>query len=320
MASAAVARELIVELRHKIARIEGRLAERFDDEALAAHDPVPTRAGGLLRTGAESFDTALGGGLPATGLVEIHGEASRDAGVAAGFTLGLCRLLGTPRVEAPLLWIATSDAFREAGRPYAPGLVSRFGFSASSLLLAEAERLADVLWIAEEAARLDAFQAVLLEIRGAPKQLDLTATQRLHRRALAAGRPFFLIRAPGEPEPTAAPVRLVVAPAPAAPRVTLTGPLAGSIGPPAFQVTISKSRTPNLAAFTLEWNHDTFQDRRKRTAENPVAVVPLSAGRQAAQAAPRQVVAFPEAGGGSASGVQPPRKQHPARRRARRAG
>ena len=82
------------------------------------------------------------------------------------------------------------------------------------------------LWIAEEAARLSALGGGLLEVDGNPDRLDLTATRRLHRRAQAAGRPVLLLRQSALAEPTAAPVRLLVAPAPAAPRHTLAGPLA----------------------------------------------------------------------------------------------
>jgi protein ImuA len=219
-----------------------------------------------------------------------------------------------------LLWIGTSEIFREAGQPYAPGLAARFGVPAESLLIAEAEKLADALWIGEEAARLDSFKAILLEIRGSPHRLDLTATRRLHRRALISGLPFFLIRAAGEPEPTAAPVRLIVAAAPAAPRVTLAGPLAGSIGPPAFHVTISKSRTSIPATFTLEWNDDAFCERRQRSAKDFVAVVPVPSRGPAVQAALREGLALPRHRVGPAADLQPTGEQHKAHRRARRAG
>ncbi len=323
MASTAVARDVVCTLRQKIAKIEGRLAERFDapdEPAARGLAPVPAGSAFLLRSGVERFDGALGGGVPAAGLTEIHGIATRDAGAAAGFALALLRVLPTAKAIGPLLWIGTSEIFREAGRPYAPGLAERFGFPAENLLIAEATKLADALWIAEEAARLDTLRAVLLEVRGSPQKLDLTATRRLHRRALIAGHPLFLIREAGEAEPTAAPVRLVVAPAKAAPRVTLAGPLAGSIGPPAFEVTIGKSRTAIPAAFTLEWINDAFHERRKRSAKDNLAVVSIPSGGQDTAAASREIVAFPQPQGGVAAGLQPARQQHPAHRLPRRVG
>ena len=110
--------------------------------------------------------------------------------------------------------------------------------------------------MAEEAAGNKALSAVVLELRGNPARLDLTATRRLHRRAEQAGRPVFLLRQAAFAEPTAAPVRLLVEPAPAGLRRTLAGPLPRSIGPPAFIVTIGKSRTALPGQFIVEWNAD----------------------------------------------------------------
>jgi len=324
MASGAVAQGTLFALRRKIARIEGRVAESFDvPKKGAAKGPAGPRAAAgpaPLPTGSERFDAALGGGLPPFGLLEIHARASRDAGAAAGFALALSRLLARERAGAPLLWIGTSEIFREAGQPYAPGLAARFGIPPQSLMVAEAEKLADVLWIAEEAARLDTFAAVLLELRGSPHRLDLTATRRLHRRALIAGSLFFLIRAAGEAEPTAAPIRLLVAAAPAAPRTTLAGPLAGSIGPPAFHVTVSKSRTSIPVTIALEWNDDAFCERRQRSAKDYVPVVPVPALGPAVQATAREGLASPRHRGDPAAGLQRAGEQHEAYRRARRAG
>jgi protein ImuA len=323
MANAAVARDVVCTLRQQIAKIEGRLAERFDapqEPAARGLAPVPACSAFLLRSGVERFDDVLGVGTPAAGLTEIHGIATRDAGAAAGFALALLRVLPEAKAAGPLLWIGTSEVFREAGRPYAPGLAERFGIGPQNLLIAEAAKLTDALWIAEEAARLDTLRAVILEVRGSSQKLDLTVTRRLHRRALMAGHPLFLIREAGEAEPTAAPVRLVVAPAKAASRVTLAGPLVGSIGPPAFEVTISKSRTAIPAAFTLEWINGAFHERRKPSAKDNLAVVSIPAGGPDNAAAPREIVAFPQSQQHGTADLQPARQQHPAHRGARRTG
>lgn len=279
MATSAVAREAVFALRREIARIEGTLPERLGPPAcdtveagdgaeagvVLRRGGVAERASGLLRTGAEGLDAALGGGLPRAALTEIHGRETRDAGAAAGFALALAALaLKETAVKAPLLWVSAGETFSEAGGPYAPGILHRFGIAPEALMVAESGRLEDALWVAEEAAALSALSAVLLEVRGPSRRLDLTATRRLHRRAQAASRPLYLLRHAGLPEPTAAPVRLVVSPAPAGERRTLSGALAGSIGPPAFTVAVSRSRIGIPATFTLEWNRDecAFDERR----------------------------------------------------------
>src|SRR5690606_11698717 len=127
---------------------------------------------------------------------------------------GLLALLhradGRSRGKGIICWIGLADIFREAGFPYAPGLERLFGLAAGGLLFASTVHIADALWTAEEAARQKDLAAVVLEVRGNPARLDLTATRRLHRRAQELGRPVFLIREAAVAEPTAAPLRLVV--------------------------------------------------------------------------------------------------------------
>ena len=339
MATSAVVRDTVFALRRQIAKIEGTLAERLDAPAGDAFDAdrmLVRRGGvaeshGLLATGAGRLDAALGGGLPKAALTEFHGAETRDAGTVAGFALSLAGLaLKAAGSPAPILWVGTAEIFREAGFPYARGLQAGFGIAPEMLLYAEAPKLVDALWIAEEAAGLTALSAVVLELRGNSERLDLTATRRLPRRAQMAGRPVFLLRQAAFAEPTAAPVRLVVAPAPAAPRLTVAGPLDGSIGRPAFTVTIDKSRAAQPGQFTLEWNPDerTFLDRKRvggtgkwrrdaqEGAKDPVALVSASSGGADTAAAPGAVVAFPPFQS-SPTGDQPSRPQRATHRRAR---
>ncbi|ESW90903.1 hypothetical protein X770_10965 [Mesorhizobium sp. LSJC269B00] len=350
MATSAVARETVFALRRQIAKIEGTLPERLAapagerpraraDSAIGGApepnaDVTIIRRGlavaspnAFLATGVEHLDAALSGGLPKAALSEIHGLETRNAGAVAGFVLSLVSLIlkGQP---LPVLWIGTSEIFREAGFPYARGLQGMFGIAPEQLLFSEAPKLTDALWVAEEAAKMTALAAIILEIRGSPQRLDLTATRRLHARAQNAGRPVFLLRQAGEAEPTAAPVRLIVSAAPAKSRRTIAGPLAGSIGHPAFTVSIGKSRTALPGQFTLEWNPDehAFEERkpREKRAENSVAVVPASGGRTDPAPALGTVVAFPAFGSSAAISPtardQPSRPQRPAHIGPRRAG
>lgn len=343
MAISAVARETVFALRRQIAKIEGTLPERLQApagvplDADASADLTIIRRGiaaalpdAFLPIGVEQLDAALSGGLPKAALSEIHGLETRDAGAVAGFALSLTSLILKQAQGLPVLWIGTSEIFREAGFPYARGLQASFGIEPGQLLFSEAPKLVDALWVAEEAARMTALAAVILEIRGNPQRLDLTATRRLHARAQSAGRPVFLLRQAAVPEPTAAPVRLIVASAPAAPRDTIAGPLAGSIGRPAITITIGKSRTALPGQFTLEWNPDerAFDERRgeekRDRAKDPVAVVSLPGGRKDPAAASGAVVAFPAPRssdvGSSATGGQPPPGQRAAHFGPRRAG
>jgi len=315
MATPAAARETVFALRREIARIEGVLPERL---APPASDAVVLRGSGSgsgrvlgaadrLATGVAALDEALGGGLPRAALTEVHGRQVRDAGAAAGFVLALAALLAKQDdAKQPLVWIGTGGMFAEAGCPHLHGITQLFGIAAGSLLFAETRKPADALWIAEEAAALKSLSAVVLELPGNPGRLDLDATRRLHRRAVLAGRPVFLMRHSAGPEPTAAPLRFVVAPAPAGPRRILGRPLAGSIGPPAFTVTLEKNRLAPPRRLVLEWNPDEFSfehrpSGREDAMPDPVALVSLSrhGAGMAPAARPRMaygVLRFPAAG------------------------
>lgn len=321
MAKDAVARETVFALRRQIAKIEGTLPERLETPAGAAVGGCDAIAGRnvVLLTGVERLDTALGGGLPQAALTEIHGAETRDAGAVAGFMLALVSLmLKASEAAAPILWIATAEIFREAGFPYARGLQAMFGIEPETLLFCEAKKLVDALWVAEDAARLTEPAATVLEVHGNPRQLDLTATRRLHARAREVGRPLFLLRQAAIAEPTASPVRLVVEPASSVLRETIGGPLAGSIGQPAFAVTIGKGSIARPGQFTLEWNSDEriFKERRgqEKRAEDTLPVVPLSRHGTNIAAASGAVVAFRRDKGLQAAGNQFPRQERPAHR------
>lgn len=330
MATSAVARDVVFALRRKIAKIEGTLPELLAAPSgnvppaglLVRRNGVASARGLFLPTGIQELDETLGGGLPKAALTEIHGGATRDAGAVTGFALCLASLISKHNARPGLvLWVGTAEIFREAGLPYAPGLAGQFGLAPGQLLLAEAPKPADVLWISEEATRIDEFATVIIELRGNPRGLDLTATRRLHRRAQEAGRPVLLLRHAAETEPTAAPTRFIAAPAPAGLRRTVAGPLAQSIGPPGFAIEIGKSRTTLPGKFILEWNTDarTLEHRRGELPEDRVAVVSPSRGRADPAATAGAVLAFRPAAG-PAAGDQPSREQHPAHRRPRRTG
>src|SRR5690606_36990701 len=125
--------------------------------------------GERLRLGDEAFDRALGGGLDPAALCEIHAQETRNAAAASGFALALASL-AAQRLPGSLLWIGSG--FREAGFPYAGGLQQEFGLTPEAVLLAEARKPLDALWIAAEAAGLAALSAVVVEISGNPACLD----------------------------------------------------------------------------------------------------------------------------------------------------
>jgi protein ImuA len=175
--------------------------------------------------------------------------------------------------DAPLLWLSADASGRETGLPYLPGMCGLAGIAPGNLFTGLGRTVHDTLWIAEEAAASGVFSAIILELRGNPKALGLDETRRLHRRAALSGKPLFLLRVAGMAEPTAAPCRLSIAPAPSVPRRTRDGPLEGSIGAPAFRVAVEKARAPSHPPFVLEWNRNErqFTGRQADSLTRPAA-------------------------------------------------
>lgn len=298
MASAprAAARATLVSLRRQIAAIEKVAPARATGAAGWSGDREAERSA-LLATGAEALDRELGGGIALAGLTEIHAPEARDAGLSAGFLAGLLSLGRGPGFLArdPVLWIGAPGVFSEAGVPHGRGLAA-LGLDPARMLLVEPRTLADALWVAEEAARTRGLAATVLEMRGNAKGFGLRETQRLQRRAQTSGRPLFLLRQSAEVEASAAPLRLVVEPAPSAPLFVLEGTaharaVSDGIGPPGFAVTIEKNKAgPAGRTHFLHWNsHERSfyaeQPRRRRAQPDVVADV--------ATAASGTVVRFP---------------------------
>ena len=299
MASAprARARATLASLRREIAAIEQATPARATGAAGWSGDREAERAA-LLATGVQAFDRETGGGVALAGLTEIHAVEARDAGLCAGFVTGLLALASAPAFlrRDPVLWIGAPGVFSEAGVPHGRGLAAS-GFAPERLLLVEPRTLGDALWVAEEAARTSGLAATVLDMRGNAKGFGLRETQRLQRRAHAAGRPLFLLRMSAEIEASAAPLRLVVGPAPSAPQIVLAGTaharaVPGGIGPPGFSVTIEKNKAgPAGRTHLLHWN----SHERSFYAEQPGR---RHRDRPVRAAAAGTVVRFP--GGGTA--------------------
>ncbi|KQT85653.1 hypothetical protein ASG48_09605 [Aurantimonas sp. Leaf443] len=262
-------------MRQTIARIAGEPIARLEDpaephEAAGRPEGNGRRALQPLRPlGAPAADRALGGGIAAGGLTEIHSDETRGAGTLAGFALALALRLGAGTAR-PLLWLAPSHALREAGLPYGPGLAG-FGFDPAALLLVRTRRLEEAVWAGEEAASCRALSVVVLEVRGNPGRLALEGTRRLHVRAREAGVALLLLRQNAAPEPTAAPLRLRVAPGSASPVADLAE-APRLLGAPLFQIALEKSRSGPPQRFTLEWNpHERRFDEPRPGARQPLS-------------------------------------------------
>lgn len=264
MAKAALAKADLCALRQVIARIE----EGCDNPVSFADDHGERRASDIARLGlgVEDFDVPLAGGMPLEGLSEIRAPMTADAGAATGFALGLSALVADRQEYGTILWISEVPAAREAGLPHAAGLL-HFGISPNRLLHASPRKLEEALWIAEAALSVNAFTAVILEVRGNPQKFGLTESRRLHLKARNAAVPLFVLRQSGEEEASSALVRICVQASPARGRLLPDGSqLVSTIGHPVFHLTVEKSRASGPFPVFLEWNSHERQFYPARTA------------------------------------------------------
>ncbi len=263
-----MAGDVFARLRRRIAEIEGRpvvhdpagpepqpspsplAGEGWGGGYSSATRSLGTRHNSALPLAIPPLDRMLAGGLRRNALHEVRSETTRAAAAATGFAAALiARLAALDR--RPVLWVAEAGALSEAGLPYGAGL-DRFGTDSSRLILVRVNKPSDALWVFEEGLSCRGLSAVLAEIRGNPRPLDLTATRRLALRAEAGGVMGLLVRQSGEPDATAAETRWSVAPLPAVP----TDDYPAGIGRPTWRLTLERNRHGPAGTADVEWDHE----------------------------------------------------------------
>ena len=152
-------------------------AKKLED-ARQLLDPILGESRRLTRyaLGHADADSVLGGGLARGALHEIF---AGDAG-ASGFTVCAAQRVSG---DKHLLWIIQDFCALEHGAP-APTGFAELGIDPSKLLLLRAADAADALRAGVDALSCTGLGAVIMEIAGNPKVLDLVASRRL-----VAGRP-----------------------------------------------------------------------------------------------------------------------------------
>jgi len=172
---------LIADLRRRIA---GSGVEK-----LSCKEVLPP----VIPLGAAALDDALPDhGLAAAALHEVRAADYPDMGAGLGFATALAARCAETFPDAPILWCESAHAPFDMGRLYGPGLAA-FGLDPARLILVSPPSPVDLLWTMEEALRLGAFAAVIGEIDGRTRVVNLTTTRRLQLAAEAGGRPALLL-------------------------------------------------------------------------------------------------------------------------------
>ncbi len=284
-ASDFMARDSFARLSRRIAEIEGRgSAENLEKPSEGAGAPIPSS---VLSFAIPEIDRRLAGGLRRAALHEVRADESRNAAAMTGFAVAVLARLAERERQRPVLWIVETASARETGLPYGVGF-SDFGLDPSRLLVVRATKPEEALWVFEEGLRCRGLAAVVTEVRGEPRLLDLTASRRLALRAGEHGVMGLLLRQTARQEPGAALTRWLVRPRPAA----MDAEFPAGIGNPAWRLTLERNRLGSTGVFDVEWNHEqrNFGLPRAR-APHPLAGVALSPDRSSAPPVERSRVA-----------------------------
>ncbi|WP_137389869.1 ImuA family protein [Rhodoligotrophos defluvii] len=278
----------------------------------AARSAIGTAAPGLdaqdeagkVSFGMPHIDEAIGGGLPRGALHEVFGARAADGVAAAAFGLGLaCRASGADR---PILWVRQDMVAREYGELYGPGL-QEFGLSPEKMVLVRLRDGLQALRAGHEALRCSALGAVVIELWGNPKALDLRATQKLARAAARSRVSVFLIRIMGQAQPSAALSRWSVAALRSGPpelslkdvigkEAPMGAPASALFGPglPAFRLDLLRHRAGfPPRCWHVEWNCERLIFQEPALSR---AVAALPADRPAAPGGPVAPLVWRRAG------------------------
>jgi protein ImuA len=243
--------EKLAELRHCVARY-------------SLPDMCPP-----VRLGHDAADAVLRGGLR-PGLHEVFPGDWCAGGFAAGLAI---RAAGTK----PLFWVRPDYEALEYGALSAQGVLE-LGGDPARLVQLRAPSPAGALSAAADILSCPHVGALLLEMGGMPRCLDLVTSRRLALMAGEAGITAILLRPGAGAEPSAALTRWQVATAPSRQRDD-------DWGTPRWRASLTRHRLGGTGDFLMQWDCDHGLFRDSETAEHaphPGLVVSKAADRQAA--------------------------------------
>src|SRR3979411_292866 len=154
----------------------------------------PDRVG----VGHADADATLQGGLALGAMHEVFAEG-RHSAAATGFVAGL---MGRAAARRPLVWVRQDFAEIESGALSMSGL-AELGLDPRLLVTVRAADVDTALRTAADAFACDALGAVVLEVWGEARQLDLGASRQLTLAAQASGVTGLLLRVGGAESPRA---------------------------------------------------------------------------------------------------------------------
>lgn len=213
-----------------------RFLDRPEQQEAPLHTPL----------GYGAADLCLKDGLLHGVLHEVFAVVGHEA-AATGFTAGLVARVAADKYS---LWIRQDFSAQEFGELSPTGLLE-FGLDPARILLLSVSNASDGLRAAHDALSCAALGAVVIEIPGSPKVLDLVASRRLTLAATQKSVTTFLLRLGVEPDASTAETRWLVR---AAPSQTHND----DWGYPVFEVDLVRNRHGKTGHWFMEWNCDAY--------------------------------------------------------------
>lgn len=255
----------LARLRRDIGRLEG--------DALSFGGENPPR----VMLGHDEADATLQGGLLRGALHEVFASGAQAA-TATGFIAGLASRVAAQR---PLMWIRQDFSERENGQLAMSGWCE-LGLDPRAVVTVRAPDVEAALQITADALACDALGAVVTEIWGETRHVDLVASRKLTLAARGSGVASLMLRIAAAPSPSTAETRWVVRAARSPPRSSWQ-----AWGAPVFDARLVRNRHGQTGQWIMEWNCDEclFRDASfggSATHPQPVAAAPADRSHQAA--------------------------------------
>lgn len=222
-------------------------------------------AGGLARAalGHADADAVLQGGLVRGALHEVFAEGGRHGVAATGFIAGLAHRLAGRR---PLVWVRQDFTELESGALSLSGL-NELGLDPRLLVTVRAADAETALRAVADALACDALGAVVLDVWGEVRALDLVASRRLTLAARASNVTCLVLRTAAVPSASTAETRWVVRAAPSSPAME-------AWGAPMLDAQLVRNRHGQTGQWIMEWKCDEGLFREPEAYSQPVAAAP----------------------------------------------
>lgn len=198
-----------------------------------------------VATGHPQADAVLGGGLRPGSLHEVFPKGWSAGGFAALLAVQAAGRSFNGK-GGPLFWIRPDYDAMEYGA-VSPNGVLELGGDPRQLILIRTRNAADALSAANDVLACPHVGALLLEVEGMPKCLDLVASRRLSLTAGESGVTVFLLRNGAQAQPSAALTRWQVSSAPSPAHDD-------DWGNPLFDAHLIRHRAGGLGEFLMQWN------------------------------------------------------------------